>query len=204
MNRLQYIVVHCLLTQKYHWITKEMIQMWHMGPLDLHDGRVRYMGKIYKDRSELPLVKINGVWISKLHGRGWTRYGYRDIIQPDGTVENITPHNQDGYVDSNEITWGALGVNSISAHVALAGGIHPTNGETIGQWPFHELYTHRQWAGLEDYLKQDVVDYPWVKVIGHYQTPLTDKSCPNTHIPTFCMEIGLPEENYENVFKIEV
>jgi len=32
MNRLQYIVVHCLDTPRGRWITKGDLEMWHKGP----------------------------------------------------------------------------------------------------------------------------------------------------------------------------
>jgi N-acetylmuramoyl-L-alanine amidase len=194
MNRLQYIVIHCLLTPKGRWISKGDIEMWHKGPRDLPNGDVRFLGKDYLYREELPLVKINGVWISKLHGRGWDRLGYADMIHHNGEIQNLTPYNDDDFVDSNEITWGAVGVNSISRHVALEGGIHPS-GSMNGMWKFEELYTDAQFVMLSAYLKQAILDYPDIKIIGHYQVPKAGKTCPNFDVPKFCKSIGIESKN---------
>jgi len=194
MNRLQYIVIHCLLTPKGRWISKGDIEMWHKGPRDLPNGDVRFLGKDYLYREELPLVKINGVWISKLHGRGWDRLGYADMIHHNGEIQNLTPYNDDDFVDSNEITWGAVGVNSISRHVALEGGIHPS-GSMNGMWKFEELYTDAQFVMLSAYLKQAILDYPDIKIIGHYQVPKAEKTCPNFDVPKFCKSIGIESKN---------
>ena len=40
----------------------------------------------------------------KPEGRGWRKVGYSDIIHLDGTLENLTPFNQDGRVEGWEIT----------------------------------------------------------------------------------------------------
>jgi N-acetylmuramoyl-L-alanine amidase len=202
MNRLQYIVVHCLDTPRGRWITKGDLEMWHKGPRDLLNGKVRFLGRDYTSREDLPMVKINGVWVKKLNGRGWDRLGYADLIHHSGDIENLTSYDKDDFVDSDEITWGAVGINSVSRHVALEGGIHPVQGQKPIFFDFMELYTHRQWHALEDYLKQAVVDHPWVKIIGHSQVAY--KSCPNTSIPEYCQHIGIPKENYIESLKVNV
>lgn len=201
MNRLLYLIIHCLLTPKMRWITKEELAMWHKGPRDLKNGNVRYMGRDYNSRDELPLVKINGIWISKIHGRGWDRFGYADLIHHNGEIENITPYNEDNYVDSDEITWGAVGINSVSRHVALEGGI-AFSGKTVGHWDFEELYTDAQFVSLAGYVKQAILDYPEIKVIGHYQSMNTHKTCPNFNVPHWLESIGVSEKNYVNQLKI--
>lgn len=195
MNRIQYIVAHALETPKGRWITKGDIDMWHMGPLDLPGGKVKFLGKVYRDRNTLPDVKINRVPIHRLYGRGWDRSGYADIMEPNGDIINITPYNWDAFVDKKEITWGAVGVNTVSRHVALAGGIHPVTGETNGTWEFKELYTYAQFVYFSSYLKRAVKKYPWVKIIGHGDVPGTDKTCPNIDMSQFCRNIGIDEKN---------
>jgi N-acetylmuramoyl-L-alanine amidase len=195
MNRLQYIVIHCLLTPKGRWISKGDIEMWHKGPRDLLNGKVRFLGRDYNSREELPMVKINGVWVSKLHGRGWDRLGYADMIHHNGEIQNLTPYNEDDFVDSSEMTWGAVGINSISRHVALEGGIHPKSGELNGIWPFEELYSDEQFVMLAGYIKQAIVDYPWIEIIGHNQVPGSGKTCPNFDVLQFCHNIGVKAKN---------
>ena len=55
-------------------------------------------------------------------GRGWRQVGYTDLIHLDGTVERLVDNNEDANVDPWEITNGAAGYNSVSRHVAYAGG----------------------------------------------------------------------------------
>jgi hypothetical protein len=194
MNRLQFLILHCLLTPRGRWITKGDLQMWHLGPKDLPSGKVRYFGKDYDSRDVLPLVKYNGVWIRDLHGRGWDRLGYADLIHYSGAIENLTPYDKDDFVDKEEITWGAVGVNSVSRHVALEGGIHPLYGNN-GCWPFAELYSDAQFIYLASYLKQTIQDHPQIKIMGHYQVPKAGKTCPNFDVPDFCRSIGINEVN---------
>ena len=137
---------------------------------------------------------MEGIFVKNLHGRGWDRYGYADIIEPDGDIINITPYDEDDFVDSNEITWGAVGVNSISRHIALAGGIHP-DGRKNGQWPFEEIYTDEQFVMLSAYYNQTVKDNPDIKIVGHYEIPNAGKTCPNFNVADFCRSIGIPKKN---------
>lgn len=194
MNELQYIVVHCLLTPITRWTTKGDLEMWHKGPRDLPNGKVRFLGKDYQNREQLPSYQLNGVLASKLHGRGWDRLGYADIIHNNGEIENITPYNNDNFVDKEEITWGAVGVNSISRHVALEGGIHES-GQTTGLWEFEELYTDEQFVMLAAYLNQAVQDHPNIHIVGHRDMPNTNKTCPNFVVAKFCRDIGINEIN---------
>lgn len=169
--------------------------MWHKGPRDLPNGKVRFLGKDYNSREELPMVKLNGVWVKNIHGRGWDRFGYADVIHHTGEIENITPYDKDDFVDREEITWGAVGVNSVSRHVALEGGIHPIQGNRLGFWAFDELYTDEQFVMLASYLKQAILDYPWINIIGHTEVPNANKSCPNFRVGRFCQDIGINNEN---------
>jgi hypothetical protein len=164
-----------------------------MGPKD-YDGFVRFLGKDYPDRGALPMDLIAGLFPKNLYGRGWDRLGYADLLHSNGYIENITPYDDDDFVDKNEITWGAVGVNSISRHIALEGGIHP-NGDKNGCWPFEELYTDEQFVKLSSYLKQAILDYPYIKIAGHYQIPKAGKTCPNFDVPDFCRSIGIEEKN---------
>jgi N-acetyl-anhydromuramyl-L-alanine amidase AmpD len=136
-------------------------------------------------------LKLN----NKLHGNGWDRLGYADIIHQNGEIENVTPYDKDDFVDREEVTWGAVGINSVSRHIALEGGIHPSNWRMWGTWKFEELYTNAQFVSLSAYLKQAILDYPWIKIIGHRDVPNANKMCPNTNILQLCRDIGIKENN---------
>lgn len=195
MLELQYLITHCLLTPQLRWVSSGDIDMWHKGPRDLPNGKVRYLGKDYENRDKLPWEKINGVYVRDLHGRGWDRRGYADLLHHNGILENLTPYDKDNFVDKEEITWGATGVNSISRHLALEGGIHPVTHKKTGCWPFEELYSDTVFVVLSGYYKQTILDHPNIKIGGHYQVPNAGKTCPNFDVPEFCRSIGIEEKN---------
>jgi hypothetical protein len=193
MKNLTYIVIHCTDTPPDRMVTKEMIESWHKSPRYNQDDTITYLGKTYKLANQLPNDYINGKSIHKMIGRGWDRLGYSDMIHRDGVIENITPYNKDNLVQSNEITWGATGVNSISRHIVLVGG---WKGKTrSGTWPFFDIFTEPQFLSLDKYLKQSVIDHPEIKIIGHYQVPDAHKTCPNFNVERLCLLLRIPKKN---------
>jgi len=120
-------------------------------------------------------------------GNGWKKVGYSKVIRRDGTVDTLVENDNDGYVDSNEITNGAWGVNSISYHVCLIGGKNDK-----GQ-PSLEM-TDEQKESLIGILKDKIVEKPDVKIAGHCH--FSDyKTCPNFNLEQFLESIGVSKEN---------
>ncbi len=129
----------------------------------------------------------------KPKGRGWDRAGYTDLILLDGSLQNITPNNNDCIVDNSEITWGAAGVNSVSKHICIVGGRTSDNKK-----PLFNFITKEQADTLESYLINAIAQCPDVKVAGHYY--FSDyKTCPNFDVEAFMLSRGFNKKNiYHN------
>ena len=56
-------------------------------------------------------------------GRGWSRPGYSDMIDLDGSIVNITPYDNDDDIEAWELTNGAVGTNQFSRHIVYVGGV---------------------------------------------------------------------------------
>lgn len=198
MARLEHLMIHCTDTPPDMLVTPDMIKQWHMGPRDVKDKngnliKVRYLSQDFRNRDELPDHKINGIPVRKLNGRGWDRVGYADMIRRDGSLINLTPYDSDDWIDSNELTYGALKMNRSTRHVVLVGG-WLSRGVKHGMFEFDEIYTDAQFIALQKYIKEQLGHHSHLKVLGHYQ--VQDKTCPNFYVPVFLDLIVIPKENY--------
>jgi N-acetylmuramoyl-L-alanine amidase len=124
----------------------------------------------------------------KPRGRGWDRLGYSDVIHRTGVVENVTPYNENDTVESDEITWGVTGVNSISRHIALEGGKGDNPTKVFGK-----MFTLAQATSLVEYVKKFLKKHPTVKVAGHYN--FAKKACPNFDVYKFFIQNGINPKN---------
>lgn len=196
MGTWKKICIHCTDTPPNMLVSKSTLDRWHKGPRDVVDG-VIFLGKKYMTREDLPDIKLGGIPIIELHGRGWTRYGYRLIIHRDGTKEILTPDNDDNYISNDEMTWGAKGINSETAHIVLEGGWKEENGKYVksGKFDFFDVFTDAQYWTLELYLKETLGDHISLEVLGHYQVPGSGKTCPNFDIPKTLKQMLIPQEN---------
>jgi hypothetical protein len=109
------------------------------------------------------------------------------MIHLDGTVERLVDNNEDGNVDSWEITNGATGINSVSRHVVYVGGL-----ECTGNRP-KDTRTGAQKTALEKYVNDFIKKNPDVKVAGHNQ--FASKACPSFDVRAWLRSIGAPEKN---------
>ena len=107
-------------------------------------------------------------------GRGWQQVGYTDLIHLDGTVERLVPNNEDARVDSWEITNGVAGINSISRHIAYAGGLDK-NGKPKDTRTLAQLEAMRRY--VLDFMRR----FPDVEIKGHNE--FANKDCP-------CFDVG--------------
>lgn len=117
-----------------------------------------------------------------INERGWSRVGYSDLIQLDGSIVNLIEFDQDDTVDPWEISNGARGFNAISRHVVYAGGRHGV-----------DTRTQAQKYALEVYVKYMLLRYPNLQVCGHNQ--LSKKYCPSFNVRKWLREIGVPNRN---------
>lgn len=186
MGKYKYLTVHCTDTYPNQVVIRTTLEMWHLSPRDLPDGRVRYKGKTYNNRAALPDEKIAGQPIEILKGRGWDRLGYSDLIKRDGSVINLTPYNSDDIIQTHEMTWGAAGVNGISRHIALEGG-RTINGYS-GMNKFLNIFTQEQYESLKMYVLKELKEHPALQVVGHYHFN-SHKTCPNFSVESFMKHI---------------
>lgn len=116
-------------------------------------------------------------------GRGWKQVGYTDMIHLDGKVERLVENNEDGIVDSWEITNGATGYNQISRHIVYVGGV-AKDGKTP-----KDTRTEAQKRTLQIYVKNFHERFPDVKIIGHNE--VAAKACPSFDVQAWLKAIGL-------------
>lgn len=118
-------------------------------------------------------------------GRGWKQVGYTDLIHLDGSVERLVKNNEDAWVDDWEITNGAVGYNSVSRHIVLAGGC-AKDGKTP-----KDTRTAAQKAALERYVKDFHRRHPQVRIIGHNE--VAAKACPSFDVQKWLRSIGISQ-----------
>lgn len=120
-------------------------------------------------------------------GRGWKQVGYTDIVHINGYVENLVSNNEDGIVDSWEITNGVKGINSVSRHVVYVGGLSADGKQAS------DTRTAAQKIALTNYVKEKIKVVPGLRVAGHNQ--FAAKDCPSFDVPEWLRSIGVAEKN---------
>ncbi len=148
---------------------------------------------------------VSGSDIRRMHtapksagGRGWKQVGYTDLIRLDGTVERLVDNNEDALVDPWEVTNGAAGYNSISRHIAYAGGCDKA-------MKAKDTRTPAQKAAMAKYVRDFHSKHPNVKIIGHRDlSPDLNgngviepfefmKACPSFDVAAWLKEIGITQ-----------
>ena len=68
---------------------------------------------------------VTGEWVKRYHTerRGWSRPGYSDVIELDGTITNIFEYDHDNKIERKEYTWGTRLLNRNARHVCYVGGV---------------------------------------------------------------------------------
>jgi len=115
-------------------------------------------------------------------GRGWKQVGYTDMIHLDGTVERLVENNEDGWVDSWEITNGVAGYNSVSRHLVYVGGVD-ANGKP------KDTRTMQQKVALGNYVLKFARQHPQTKIVGHNM--LANKACPSFDVEQWLKQLGI-------------
>ena len=202
-KKLKFLVIHCTATPEGRNVTVDDIVLWHRGafknPPD-KNGVVLYtfLGKRYTieqlRQQTLTLPSGRKVSADKTNGRGWSALGYTNMFLLDGTNVKISANNEDGYVDSWEITNGVVGINCNARHVTYAGGTERNNVNKA-----KDTRTPAQLAALEKFVKQFVGNHPGILIAGHDQ--FAAKACPSFNTIEWCRSIGIPERNIYNPLK---
>jgi len=120
-------------------------------------------------------------------GRGWRQVGYTDLFHLNGGVERLVNNNEDGNVDTWEITNGAVGINSISRHVVYAGGL-AADAKTP-----KDTRTEDQKKTMLRYVQDMIRMHPDILVAGHNQ--FAAKACPSFNVPMWLQSVGIPAKN---------
>jgi hypothetical protein len=119
-------------------------------------------------------------------GKGWKQVGYTDLFHLNGDSTRLVDNNENGWVESGEITNGVTGINNVSRHIVYAGG-------TDRYLNPKDTRTNDQQIAMRDYVMDFVARFPEVKVAGHNQ--FSAKACPSFDVPKWLREIGVPETN---------
>lgn len=120
-------------------------------------------------------------------GRGWSRAGYSDMIDLDGSIINITPYDNDDDIEAWELTNGAVGTNQFSRHIVYVGGVEKAGKRA------KDTRTKEQLLAMANYVKQVVNAYPNILIAGHNQ--FAAKACPSFDVVEWCKSIGIPSKN---------
>lgn len=128
-----------------------------------------------------------------LKERGWSRVGYSDLIQLDGTLVSLQEFDQDNEVDPWEITNGARGFNSISRHVVYSGGSSSIKLKGAKTYPPKDTRTISQMYALHTYVKYMILRHPQIKVIGHNE--ISHKACPSFDVRCWLQDLGIESKN---------
>lgn len=121
-------------------------------------------------------------------GRGWSRCGYSDLIQLDGTLENIHDYDQDSLIESNEYTWGTKIMNRNARHFVYVGGTEVDNMNKP-----KDTRTPAQKKTIETYVKYQLLRNENLLVLGHNQVQI--KGCPSFNVVDWGRSIGINEYN---------
>jgi len=123
-------------------------------------------------------------------GRGWSRPGYSDLVLLDGTRHTFVKHDNDLWIEANEITNGSAGINSVSRHVCYIGGLDKYAKRA------KDTLTEAQNAMLSSIIAEVLSYAPNVLIAGHNQ--FSQKDCPSFWVPTYLKEkcmISIPDKN---------
>jgi hypothetical protein len=123
----------------------------------------------------------------KPNGRGWDKVGYMVLFLLDGSTHFFAKDNGDQWVQSNEITNGAIGMNGMSHHACYVGGLSKD-----GKTP-KDTRTPEQEMAMIKFIFEYLSRHPQVKVCGHNQ--FAKKACPSFDVPDWCKLINVPEVN---------
>ncbi len=104
------------------------------------------------------------------NSRKWDRPGYRHFVSRDGKLHTLRNFNGNEYIDYDEITYGASGLNAVSVHIAYDGGLDNNKRPK-------DTRTEAQKVALETIISFYKSIHPDAKVIGHRN--VSKKACPS-------------------------
>ena len=197
MGKLKHLMIHCAATIKGKDVRPEAIERMHMGCRIHSNGSVSYKGKIYKSLSSLPNEELGGVKAYKTRGRGWSRVGYSKYFTIDGQEHLLQDYNEDEWIDADEYTNGALGMNSTTRHFCYAGGLSDHKELRNGKqyYPAIITLTQPQEKALVSAIKAEIKNHPDIIVCGHNQ--YANKGCPSMKTSLWLEVNGIEKKNID-------
>jgi hypothetical protein len=194
MGKLTHLMIHCAATIDGQDIRPEDIERMHIGAKVYANGTVHYKGKKYPSIEALPSDDFIGdVPAKKTRGRGWSRVGYSKFWTLDGEVHTLREYDEDNWIDNNEYTNGALGMNSKTRHFCYAGGL--SKDKRRGRRYAFLTMTKAQEESLIAEIKSEIKNHPHILVCGHNQ--YANKGCPSMNTVLWLNVHGIPEENID-------
>ena len=215
MARLKTIYIHCLDTPIDMIVKAKNIYKWHMSPKydritdtytflgvkEIKPNELNMENQIIIDKWKSIIDKHNliarTVLLSELligPGNGWSVVGYRAFIPQNGELKYLWENNEDGFIDSDEITNSVRGFNSKSISYGLTGGYNLNTRERYPEkdklWHYSEVMKPQQQEILAEELRRFITNIgyrPGIK--GHYQD--SDKTCPNFNVDEFVKDYKL-------------
>lgn len=121
------------------------------------------------------------------NGRGWKVPGYSKILHLDGSWSILVPNDDNGWIDPRELTNGAVGINSISKHIAYVGGM------TSDMKKPKDTRTEKQLQWMLQDIKEMILKNADIQVGGHNQ--FSEKACPSFDVPAWLRSSGISEKN---------
>lgn len=135
----------------------------------LNPNNIQYLIVHCSDTSDKVSLTAND--IHKMHlGFGWNGIGYHKIICKDGLIENGRPEYWIGAHTFKK--------NEFSLGVCLIG---------------RKSFNTKQFKSLYSVLSCWKKKYPKSKILGHSEAIITEKTCPNFDVQTWCIKVGLNE-----------
>jgi N-acetylmuramoyl-L-alanine amidase len=134
-------------------------------------------------------------WHEQRFGKG--NIGYRTIIELNGKAVKMRNANINNIVESDEITFGVSGLNSISHHICYIGGI-----DNYTMLPT-DTRTDEQKKTMESIIKFYIENMnPDILIAPHYSE--AKKACPSFHLPDWLESIGIHSKNiyYKDKYNI--
>jgi hypothetical protein len=197
MAKYKYLFLHCTATIEGKEILPATIERMHMGCKLLSDGRIQYKGQKYDSKEDLPDDFIGSVHAKDTKGRGWDRVGYSKLFTEDGVEHTFVEHNDDNWISSGEMTWGAKGYNSVARHFVYAGGLSRSYYIKNGRKKHYHrnTMTTAQEYQLIRAIKKELKDHPDIVLIGHNQ--VDSKSCPCLDVRAWGKMHGIPENRID-------
>ena len=123
-------------------------------------------------------------FMQTIEGVGYTRHGYHISIDSEGKCVQI--------YEDDKISYGVGSPRNGSNQSNDIGNDNTINISWIGGLASFDM-TKNQANALNELVKFYQTRYPQIQIVGHNQ--ITAKDCPLFTIPSYCKQLGIPDDN---------